>query len=83
MNVGIPLKNRDRLIELGITIALLRKMRGMSQEVLAEKANISRSNLSAIEAPNVVKSFSVDMLYRIADALEVRAGDILNYELPD
>lgn len=75
-------KNRDRFIELGLTIAALRKMRGMSQEQLAEKANISRSHLSAIEAPNLVRPFSLDILYNIADALDVSAGDILNTTLP-
>lgn len=50
-------KNRDRFIQLGIVISSLRKIRGMSQEQLAEKANISRSHLSAIEAPNYGQSF--------------------------
>ena len=35
-------KNRDRYIQLGIVISTLRKMRGLSQEQLAEKANLSR-----------------------------------------
>lgn len=52
MSKKISFKNRDRFIELGITISALRKMRGMTQEQLAEKANISRSHLSCIEAPN-------------------------------
>lgn len=46
--------NRDRFIELGIKIAVLRKMSGMSQEQLADKAKMSRSHLSSIEAPNSV-----------------------------
>lgn len=33
-------KNRDRYVQLGIAIAALRKMRGMSQEQLGEKANV-------------------------------------------
>lgn len=63
-------------------IAGLRKMRGMSQEELAEKAKISRSHLSSIEAPNIVRPFSLEVLYNIADALEVRAGDLLNFSFP-
>ena len=55
--------NRDRLIELGITIAFARKLRGMSQEQLAEKAGI--------------RGFSVDMLFSIADALNLKASDLL------
>lgn len=43
--------NRDRFIELGLTIASLRKMQGLSQEKLAEKAKISRSHLSSIRLP--------------------------------
>ena len=78
----VEFSNRDRFIELGLTIAALRKMKGMSQEQLAEKAKISRSHLSSIEAPNIVRPFSVEVLYNIADALEVRAGDLLNSTLP-
>ncbi len=46
MSKTVEFSNRDRFIELGLTIAALRKMKGMSQEQLAEKAKISRSHLS-------------------------------------
>lgn len=82
MSKEVAFPNRDRFIELGLTIAALRKMRGLSQEKLTEKANISRSHLSSIEAPNIVRPFSVEVLYNIADALDVRAGDLLNATLP-
>ena len=82
MNKEVGFNNRDRLIELGLTIAALRKMRGMSQEMLAEKAKSSRSHLSSIEAPNIVRPFSIEVLYNIADALDVRAGDLLNSSFP-
>lgn len=78
----VDFKNRDRLIELGLTIAAVRKMQGMSQEQLAERAGISRSHLSSIEAPNIIRSFSLDILYNIADALDIRAGDLLNATFP-
>ncbi len=78
----VEFSNRDRFIELGLMIASLRKMQGMSQEKLAEKAKISRSHLSSIEAPNIVRPFSLEVLYNIADALGVRAGDLLNATLP-
>lgn len=74
----VEAKNRDRFIQLGIVIAALRKMRGMSQEQLAEKANISRSHLSAIEAPSMVRAFSLEILFNIADALEVDPADLIN-----
>ena len=78
MGKEIDFKNRDRFIQLGITISVLRKMRGMSQEKLAAEAMMSRSHLSAIEAPNVVRPFSLEILFNIADALEVAPGDLLN-----
>ena len=40
MSKDVVFRNRDRFIELGLTIAALRKMRGMSQEQLAEKAGV-------------------------------------------
>ncbi len=82
MSKEVAFGNRDRFIELGLTIAALRKMKGWSQEKLAEKANISRSHLSSIEAPNIVRPFSLEVLYNIADALDIRAGDLLNSTLP-
>ena len=82
MSKEVEFCNRDRFIELGLMIASLRKMQGMSQEQLAEKAKISRSHLSSIEATNIVRPFSLEVLYNIADALGVRAGDLLNSNFP-
>ncbi len=78
MSKEIDFKNRDRFIQLGIAISTLRKMRGMSQEQLSEKANVSRSHISAIEAPNIVRPFSLEVFYNIADALEVDPADLIN-----
>ena len=74
----MSLKNRDRLIQLGITISALRKCRGLSQEQLAEHASVSRSLISSIEAPGLAKSFSLEVFYNIADALEVDPSTLLN-----
>jgi len=46
-------ENRDRFVELGLMISALRKAKGYTQYELAEKAHISRSHLSSIEAPNI------------------------------
>ena len=57
MSKEVEFKNRDRFIQLGLTIAALRKMQGMSQEQLAEKAktlNIIRQNFTALlNAPEI------------------------------
>ena len=83
MSKNVDFRNRDRFIELGLTIAALRKMKGFSQEQLAEKAHISRSHLSSIEAPNIIRPFSLEVLYNIADALDVNPGDLLNTKFPN
>ena len=70
----ISFKNRDRFIQMGIAISSLRKMRGMSQEQLAEKASFS---LSAIEAPNMVRAFSMEAFFNIADALDVTPEELI------
>lgn len=57
MSKEIAFKNRDRYVQLGIAISALRKMRGLSQEQLAEKANVSRSHISSIEAPGIARPF--------------------------
>ena len=59
-------------------------MRGMSQDQLAEKANISRSHLSAIEAPGMIRAFSMEAFFNIADALDIAPADLINASLfPD
>lgn len=84
MSKNVDFKNRDRFIQLGITISVIRKMRGMSQEELAAEAMMSRSHLSAIEAPNIVRPFSLEVLFNIADALNVTPADLLNASIvPD
>lgn len=84
MSKNVDFKNRDRFIQLGITISVIRKMRGMSQEELAAQAMMSRSHLSAIEAPNIVRPFSLEILFNIADALKITPADLLNASIvPD
>ena len=70
--------NRDRLIQLGLTISTLRKYRGLSQEQLAERASVSRSLISSIEAPGLAKSFSLEVFYNIADALDIDPAKLMS-----
>ena len=78
MSKEVAFKNRDRFIQLGVAIAALRKLRGMSQEKLAEKAGISRSLVSAIEAPGLANGFSLEVFFDIADALQVDPADLIH-----
>lgn len=61
----------ERYRTIGKRIAYYRNKRGWTQDFLADKIGISTSYLSKIEAPRSNKSFSLDVLFLIADALEI------------
>ena len=63
------LKHVDKYKQLGLNISFYRKAAGLTQMQLAERANISRTYLSNIEAPNVAIPFTTTVLFNISDAL--------------
>lgn len=67
----------DKYTEIGYNIAYYRKHANLTQEQLAELVGISRSHLSAIEAPNVNRSVSMELVLDIADALHIDAYQLL------
>lgn len=74
------LNNNDkRYTEIGYNVAYYRKHKGLTQEQLAEKLDISRQHLGAIEAPNIVRPVSLDLLFHIADALEIDVRLLLDF----
>lgn len=72
-------KHQNELRMLGLTIAYYRKLRGMTQIDLAEQADVSRTHISNIEAPNGTTSVSLDTLFDIADVLEVPIKDLFDF----
>lgn len=60
---------------LGLNIAFYRRARGLSQEKLAEKANISRTHMSRIETAEC--AVSLDVLFDIANALGIEPYKLL------
>ena len=56
---------------IGKNVAYYRKKKNLTQEGLAIRANISRTHISHIEAENVNKSPSLDILFRICEVLEI------------
>ncbi len=64
---------------LGLNVAYYRKLKGVTQEQLADDIGISRSYISFIESPSVVRSFSLDVLFRLADYFELEPGDLLDF----
>jgi transcriptional regulator with XRE-family HTH domain len=70
---------KENYIKLGLNIAYFRKRLGMTQEELAEKIGISRAHLSAIEAPNIIRSFSLELLFMMAKELNVEPCKLLEF----
>ena len=69
----------EKYHQLALNISYLRKKRGLSQIEFAEKLNISRTHLSKIEAPNVLQAFSLNVLFDIADALDIEPMKLFDF----
>ncbi len=74
---GTQFDNTERYIELGYAISYYRKHAGLTQEQVAEKVGISRQHIGAIEAPNMVRALSLDLLFNIATVLGVEPYKLL------
>lgn len=71
-------KHQEKFKKLGLNIAYERKLKNMTQAELADRIGISRTHMSNIEAPNVSKSVSLEVIFDIADALEIDPARLLD-----
>ncbi len=67
----------DKYRMIGLKISYYRKLRGLTQEQLAEKIDKNLAFIGAVEAPNVNRTVSLDTLFDIAAALNVPAYKFL------
>lgn len=67
----------DKYRTIGLKISYYRKLRGLTQEQLAEKVDKNLAFIGAVEAPNVNRTVSLDTLFDIAAALDVPAHKFL------
>ena len=67
-------------LQLGLKIAYYRKLRGLTQEQLAEKIDKTAAFVGHVEAPNITKAVSLDTLFDIAHALDIPAYKFLVFE---
>lgn len=74
-NLGMDIDHY--LLEVGQGLRAIRKRRGLSQEVLADKAGLDRAHLGRIERGQ--RNVSLLNLVRIANGLSVPPSLILRY----
>jgi len=74
----IEYKNKYR--NIGLRIAYFRKMKGLTQEELAEAVDKSVGYISAIEAVKVDRAISLDLLFDIEKILGIPAHKFLQFD---
>ena len=75
----ISKENEIKYIQLGLNIAYYRKLIGYTQEELAEEVNLSRFYISTVEAPNEIKTMSLEVLFDIAKSLRIEPSKLLEF----
>ena len=63
--------NSERYRDLGCAIAYYRKRKHLTQEQVADCVGISRQHMGAIEAPNMIRAISLEVVFNIAAVLEI------------
>ena len=77
MENEIAFDNSQKYIEIGYNISYYRKHAGLTQEQLSEMVGISRQHIGALEAPNIVRPISLELLFNIATVLDIPAYKLL------
>lgn len=66
--------------QIGLKIAYYRKLRGLTQEELAEQVGLTPAYIGHLEAPNISKALSLGTLFDIAAVLDVAPQKFLAFE---
>jgi len=73
-------RDQELLLAVGQRVGRVHREQGWTQERLAEAIGLQAISLSRLE--NGARALSLSTLARIADALEVGLGDLLDVERP-
>lgn len=73
-------KYADKYRQIGLKISYYRKLRGLTQEELAEQVGLTPAFIGHLEAPNISKALSMDALFDIASVLGVPPYKFLTFE---
>lgn len=71
----------EKYRQIGLKIAYYRKLRGLTQEELAEQVDRTPAFIGHLEAPNIIKALSMDTLFDIAVVLDVPPHKFLMFEI--
>lgn len=63
--------------KFGLNVVYYRKRKKLTQLQLAEKVNIDRSHISAIELGNV--GVSMDVIFRLCEVLEITPKELFDF----
>jgi len=70
----------EKYRQIGLKIAYYRKLRGLTQEELAEKVDLTPAFVGHLEAPNIAKALSLDTLFDIAAVLDIPPYKFLMFD---
>ena len=71
--------NSIKYRDIGFAVSYYRKLRKMTQADLAKAVGISRQHMGAVEAPNMDRAVSLDLLLNIATVLEIEPYVLLKF----
>lgn len=68
------------IMKIGLKISYYRKLAGMTQEELAEAADLSLGHISQLEAPGCFICPSLKTLFKIAEVLGTTVSNLTDIE---
>ena len=72
---------QERYEKMGLLISVYRRSRGMTQLMLGNALDVDAQHISRIE--RAVNGISLDMLFAIADELQVKPHQLLDFDKID
>lgn len=78
--MGTITKHEEYYKRLGLNIAYYRKLKGFTQLTLSEAVDISRTHMSNIEAPNMPTAISMELVFDIADVLDIPVKAFFDFD---
>ncbi|MCM3005812.1 helix-turn-helix domain-containing protein [Priestia koreensis] len=70
--------HKDVMLEFGTKVKFYRSEKGLSQEQLGVLTNLSQTYISEVE--NGHRNISIINMYTLAQALDVKLVDLVNFE---